>query len=225
MQTKKRTVFWQLFLSSLILLATISSVVLASFQASRTNTSTLSFHENITLNITGVTHTGNNYYWNYKTSTSASTYTNGVASITGVVDYLELAPITVSASSGATCYVRVFACIGTNQNIVPLGDFATPSGTNHASVVAAGSYVSNETNFAFSPAPSQTKKFVSQCTIDANNKEFTMINVYIPYNAKGATNYANADIVNKKFYLYLSISASTDNSSWSTFVLTPPAVT
>ncbi len=223
MLRNKKLLFIQVTISIAIMFATISSVVLASFQASKTNTSSLTFRGNITLTVSGVTKSGDNYYWDYKTRPGAASYTAGVAEI-HVVDYLELAPITITVTTGATCYVRLFACVGTeiNSSIYPVANFPSLSGaSNPATVITSANYVTNESNFAFTNTTSQTKKFVSQVTVSSNNTTYTMSQAYIPYNAQGNTEYSNADLVNKKFYLYLSVSASTDNVSWNTFVLTP----
>ena len=227
MKKDKKLLFWQVTILVAILLSTVTTVVLASFQAGRTNASTLTFRDNVTITIGGVTKTSNNYYWNYKKESAVSTYTAGTASI-NVVDYLELAPITVTVNTGATCYIRLFACVGTTlpSSTIALGTFpnsiTAQSGSTAATIVNSSNYTSAETSFAFSSTTNQTAKFVSLCTATANSTTFTMSSAYIPYDATSQSNdYPNSSVSSKKFYLYLSVSASTDNASWDTFVLTP----
>ena len=222
MQKKLKSLFCQIVMTVAIVLMTCSSVVYAAFRASFTaNAVSLSFANAITLTVTGITQSSTNYYWNYRKSTYESGYTNGAATIVEVVDYFELAPITIKVATGAPCYIRVFGCYGTNlpTSTITIANFPSitaQSGTTAATVVAAGSYIAQETNFAWTSTSNQTKKFVSTCHPTNTTTTYTMISPYIPYNAKGTTEYSNADVRNKKFYIYLSISASTDNSSWNT---------
>lgn len=205
----------------------VCSVVWAAFQASKTNTSTITFANAITLTVTGITKSGSAYYWDYKRSTYETSYTAGKASIVGVVDYFELAPITVKVTAGAPCYVRVFACFGTDlpTSTITIANFPSitaQSGTTAASVVSSSNYIDKESGFTWTSTSNQTKKFVSLCNPTNTTTTYTVVSPYIPYNAKGTTEYANANVLNKKFYIYLSISASTDNTTanWQTFTIT-----
>ena len=229
MLRNKKIHFIEFVLTLLIVIASVTSVVLAAFTANRSGTSELSFRSGITITVTGVTKSGNNYYWNYKTDPSASSYTNGTATI-NAVDYLEFAPLTITVTAGTNCYVRVFACVGTDMptSAKTIGAFSTTNLTGSAAnnTPRTATLTTKENNFVFNAISSnsnkQQAKLATTCQVTTLNSALTMCNAYIPYTVRGTTDYPNANFVNKKFYAYVSFEAATDTNWDTNFNITPP---
>ena len=138
-----------------------------------------------------------------------------------LLDYLKLSPITVTVISGATCYIRCFACIGTDisSSTIAMGSFSnTITAQENTTAANVTSLQSNETSFAFSSAQ-QTKKFASYYQVTNNNTSYTMVNSTVAFDATGNTEIAYTAVQNSHFYAFLCIYASTDNTHWDTFTI------
>ena len=219
-QTTKSSFLMPTILTIITLLATISTIVYAAFVANKQASATVSFRSGIQITVNGIDLSGGKYYWKYADSPTAA-YTAGSASVS-ILDYLELAPITITVTSGASCYVRCFACVGTDipSSTLAIGTFkSTVTAEQNTTAATKTTLQTNETNFSFSNA-SQTQKFASYCQVSSNNSSYTMVNNIVVMNATGATEIEYSAVENKHYYAFLCVYASTDNTNWDSFTIT-----
>ncbi len=98
-------------ISTILLLVTMAcSIYFAAFTANKTATTTLKFHDGITLTVTkGIDNASGK--WQYYVNGSASPTTTGPA-----ITSLSLSGITVQSST-TDCYLRVFVVVTTNADV------------------------------------------------------------------------------------------------------------
>ena len=218
-QNNKTSFLMPSILTIIVLLATITTVIYAAFAANKSATASVSFRSGIQITVNGIDLSGGKYYWKYANSPT-SAYTTGSASAP-ILDYLEMAPITITVTSGASCYVRCFACVGTDipSSTLAIGSFKSAlTAEENTTAANIASLQTNETAFAFSNA-SQTQKFASTYQVTSNNTSYTMVNNIVVMNATGATEIQYTAVQNKHFYAFLCVYASTDNTHWDTFTI------
>ncbi len=218
-QNTKNSYIMPMILTIIVLLTTLSTILYAAFVSNKQASATITFGQGIQITVNGIDLSGGKYYWKYANSPTAA-YTAG-SSDTPILDYLEMAPITITVTSGATCYVRCFACVGTNipSSTLAMGSFkGTLTAEENTTAATIASLQTNETNFSFSSAV-QTKKFASTYQVTNNNTSYTMVNSMIAYDATGNTEIAYTNVQNKHFYAFLCVYASTDNTHWNTFTI------
>ncbi len=218
-QNTKNSYIMPMILTIIVLLTTLSTILYAAFVSNKQASATITFGQGIQITVNGIDLSGGKYYWKYTNSPTAA-YTAG-SSDAPILYYLEMAPITITVTSGATCYVRCFACVGTNipSSTLAMGSFkGTLTAEENTTAATIASLQTNETNFSFSSAV-QTKKFASTYQVTNNNTSYTMVNSMVAYDATGNTAIDYTNVQGKHFYAFLCVYASTDNTHWNTFTI------
>ena len=118
----KFTIAVTVMCSAILILAVACSIMFAAFQASKQGSTTISFHEGITIDVNGIDGNG---LWYYNNTGNTDTFP---MSSGAVLNGLALSPISVTVTKGAPCYVRIFAVITTSSTKVTMPNFSLGTG-------------------------------------------------------------------------------------------------
>ncbi len=202
----------------LLTCALACTVVLAAFTANKQATTTIKFHEGITIEITeGVS--GDNKQWQYAVNGGTTYSTSGMP-----LTQLQMQNVKIKATKGAStaspCYIRVFYFITINSTTAT----CLPTSSNLSGLTSA-TLSTNETIFVNNNKFSTDSKYIAFAgtgSITAINKVTNIINPITVFNITEQ----NTEINGKQVRAYFRIYASTDpfttanESSWNTSYFT-----
>ena len=205
----------------LLTCALACTVVLAAFTTNKQATTTIKFHEGITIEITeGVS--GDNKQWEYAVNGGSTYSTSNVVALTQLQMRNVKIKVTKGASTASPCYIRVFYFITINSTTATC--LPTSSDLNG---LTKADLSTNETTFVNSNKFSTDSKYIAY----AGTGSITAINTVTPiiiinpitvFNIK----QQDAAINGKQVRAYFRVYASTDpfttenQSSWNTSYFT-----
>lgn len=202
----------------LLTCALACTVVLAAFTANKQATTTIKFHEGITIEITeGVS--GDNKQWQYAVNGGTTYSTSGMP-----LTQLQMQNVTIRATKGAStnspCYIRVFYFITINSTTAT----CLPT-TSNLNGLTSATLSTNETSFVNSNKFSSTSKniaFAGTGSITAINTPTTIITPITVFNISTQNTTINGTQVRAYFRIYASTDQFTDanQSSWNTSYFT-----
>lgn len=175
---KLPAVFVITVLTILLIVAVISTILLALFSVSKKATVTLTFADNVAVEVDGISGTSSNYNWKIGTKDGTTT-TYIVDGTTVTAPFFE--NVGVKVTSGATSTtpvtVRVFAIVYTTNSTIQ-----SISASSGVTTVASANYTTQESGL-ISSVPSGAK-YSAICVMKeftANASAFTdMINEFYP---------------------------------------------
>ena len=202
----KFTIAVTVMCSAILILAVACSIMFAAFQASKQGTTTISFHEGITIDVSGIDGNGLWYYNNTGSTTGGFTMTSGA-----VLNGLALSPISVTVTKGASeqipCFVRIYAVITTTSTTANLTNFTLGS-----AVTTDETRLQAENDFFASIANTKKQSIAGTIQINDLNSATTLLNALSVFSVTegGEPSAFNGEQVQAYFRIY----ASTTDGQW-----------